>query len=181
MLESDNGPALTKDVVASISRAHDDEAGTKLARQADESHSTFVQPQGVRFTPTIPQIISKKKKPKQKICKQGLDRYAALCDVVTVLANASSSLTLGQLIRVDGDMTKADIRHLSSRGARVCIDATAAVAAQKTRPRRRNAVQIKVCKVYDAKGLPDSGAVRSPIPEKLSKKLNVKGDRHPLA
>lgn len=44
LLESDNLPTLTEDVVASIKRTANGEAGTKQARQANESQSTHVQP-----------------------------------------------------------------------------------------------------------------------------------------
>lgn len=83
VLESNNGSASTEDVSASIKRTADGGAATKHGRQSTESHSTSIQPQGERLTPTIPQMISKKKKPKPKLFKQGLGGHAAMYDAVT--------------------------------------------------------------------------------------------------
>lgn len=51
---------LPKDVAASVRRTADGEAVTKHARQARNSHSTSIRPQGVLFTTIIFQKISKK-------------------------------------------------------------------------------------------------------------------------
>lgn len=120
---------------------------------------------------------------------------AAMYDVVAELANASSNLTFGQLVRGDGDEAKADIprllsrgsrveakadiRRLLSRGSRVCRSSTAAVAAAKTRSRRLKVVETKVYG-YETKALLDSGAGPSLISEKVFDKLNLEVDRNPV-
>lgn len=179
LLKSDNGPASTKDVAASIMRTADAETVKKHARQASEIQLVSISPPHKRFTPTAAQFISKKKKLKRKISKQGLGRYAAIYNVVTKLANASSSLTFGQLARGDGEKAEADILRSISRGAKARKSPAAAITASKTFPRRISAAQIKFYG-QKTKALSNSGAVPSLVSAKLCSKVNLEADRRPF-
>lgn len=101
---------------------------------ASESRSAFIQSQGVHFTPFISQVISKKKKPKRKMRKQRSNGNGVMYSVVTEVANASSSLTFGHLIRDDSNNATASISRLLTCGARVCKGFIAAVTAPRTHP-----------------------------------------------
>lgn len=77
--------------------------------------------------PPASKPAEEKVKPRLNTTKQGLSEYFGKYDVVSGLANASSSLTFGQLIRGDGDQAKTDIRRLLTRGASLRRNVTAAV------------------------------------------------------
>lgn len=176
LVDEKHSASPSSDVVASIKRMADGEPRSKQAR-----------PDGVI---PISSLLATKKasssghvKPKKKrskhtrsSTKQGLSEHSAKYDVVSELANASTNLTFGQLIRGDGEKAKSDIRRLLSGGAKLRRNVTAAVSAPKIRPRRLKVVKIKVYGM-DSEALMDSGAVPNLISERLCNILSLPFDR----
>ena len=171
-LVENSGSNSNEDVVASVKRAANGEALPKQARP------NGIIPISSLLTPkTIPPATkSKAKKAKNKGAarREGISDYAGKYDVISELANASTGLTFGQLIRGDGEKAKSEIRRLLTRGTRVRRNVAAAVPGSSltVRPRRLKVVQIKTFGT-DAEALLDSGAVPNLISEKLCKKLSV--------
>lgn len=146
-------------------------AVAKQARQSIGDRFTLMQPQKERLAPFIPQMMKKKKKPKTKAAKQGLNEYSIKYNAVSELASANSNLTFGQLIGGDGEKAKTDIGRLSSRGARLQRNVTAVTAAN-ARPRRLKVVQTKV-DGSSLEALSDSGALLIVISPNLCKGLDL--------
>ena len=171
-LVENSGSDSNEDVVASVKRAANGEALPKQARP------NGIIPISSLLTPkTIPPATNskaKKAKNKRATRREGISDYVGKYDVVSELANASTGLTFGQLIRGDGEKAKSEIRRLLTRGTRVRRNVAAAVPGSSltVRPRRLKVVQIKTFGT-DAEALLDSGAVPNLISEKLCKKLSV--------
>lgn len=110
--------------------------------------------------------------------KHGLAGCAAIFDIVTELANASSALTFGHVVRGDGHTAKADIQRLLSHDARVCRNTAAAVSYVKARPGRLKFLQFKTYG-YETRVRLDSSAVPTLTLERICNRLNLEGDRPP--
>lgn len=116
--------------------------------------------------------------PKRMVSKQDSGGCAPIHDFLTEFTNARSSLTFEQLFRGDGDKTKADLRRLLSRRARIRRGSTAALAVPKAYSISLESVQVETCG-HETKALLDFGAVFNLTSKKICNKLHPEADRHP--
>lgn len=114
--------ASSEVVVPSIQRTTGGRTVTKLGSQANASHSNSTWTQRIRVAPIVPDVISKKRKPKWNFCNQDLDGSAAVYEAVTERASPSSILTFRLLFCGNGIEDESDIRHLLFRGARESVE-----------------------------------------------------------
>lgn len=125
----------------------------------------------------MPEIKSKKKRPKRKISNRGLGVNGAMYAVVTELASSSSDLAFGQLICADSDKANGDIPRFLSRSAKVRRSSTAAAAAQNTGIRCLRSVR-NIILGYEMDAVVGSEAISNLKSETLFNNLDPELDRH---